>query len=269
VSRLSFKLSLLLGAALVPHAVQAGAWLMPEGHGQIVVTGTASQATRSFDNGGGLQATPRYSKDELNALLEYGVTGWLTAIATPSLQHVDIAPPTGAQRTGFGNSEFGARALIAHGDSWGNSWVLSAQGTVLAPGTVDNGNPAALGYTGVDIDLRGLLGASFTLGGWPAFVDLQLAQRFRTGGPPSEMRADVTFGLRAAARWLLLAQAFNVVSEGSGDPLFPQNRYHKLQMSVIYNITPQWALQGGAFTTFAGSNSVQENGLLAGVWYRF
>ena len=39
--------------------------------------------------------------------MEYGVTDWLTAIAVPSLQHVDIAAPTDASRTGFGNSEFG------------------------------------------------------------------------------------------------------------------------------------------------------------------
>jgi hypothetical protein len=27
--------------------------------------------------------------------------------------------------------------------------------------------------------------------------------------------------------------------------------------------------QGGAFTTFAGRNALQENGLLGGLWYRF
>ena len=40
-------------------------------------------------------------------------------------------------------------------------------------------------------------------------------------------------------------------------------------MSVIYDLTPQWSLQGGAFTTFAGSNALQENGVVTGVWYRF
>jgi hypothetical protein len=28
-------------------------------------------------------------------------------------------------------------------------------------------------------------------------------------------------------------------------------------------------VQGGAFTTFAGRNALQENGLLTGLWYRF
>jgi hypothetical protein len=255
----------LLLSATLPQAAGAGAWLMPEGGGQIVVTGAGSSATRVFDSAGHLQSTPRYNKTELQALMEYGVTDWLTAIAIPSLQHVDIGAPTDARRTGFGNSEFGARARVLQ-DS---DWVLSAQGTVRVPGTLDTGNPAAVGYTGFDVDLRGLFGASFALGGLPAFVDVQVAQRFRTGGPPSEARIDLTFGLRTAQQWLLLAQQFNVISEGSGSAPFTSHNYHKLQLSVIYDLTPQWSLQGGAFTTFAGRNALQENGVITGVWYRF
>jgi hypothetical protein len=258
-------LSLLLSASLVPQAAHAGAWLAPEGHGQVVVTGTASSAGRAFDSDGRLQDTPRYNKYELQALMEYGVTDWLTAIAIPTLQHVDIAPPTDASRSGFGNSEFGSRIRVIQQDNW----VLSAQGTVRVPATGDTNNPAAIGYTGTDVDLRMLYGVSFPLDGMPAFFDAQLAQRFRTGGPPSEARLDLTFGLRTAQQWLLLLQQFNVVSEGSGSPPFTSNNYHKLQFSVIYDFAPQWSVQGGAFTTFAGRNALQENGLLTGVWYRF
>lgn len=256
---------MLLPAALMHQPSHAGAWLAPEGHGQIIVTGTASTANKAFDTRGSLQSTPRYSKTELQALMEYGVTDWLTALAIPSLQHVDIAAPTDAQRTGFGNSEFGARARVAQD----GNWVLSAQATVRIPGTFDAGNLAAVGYTGFDVDLRGLFGASFALGGLPAFVDIQLAQRFRAGGPPSEARLDLTFGLRTAEQWLLLLQQFNVISEGSGREPFTSNNYHKLQASLVYDLTPQWSLQGGAFTTFAGRNALQENGLITGLWYRF
>src|SRR6185436_10603583 len=100
-------------------------------------------------------------------------------------------------------------------------------------------------YTGVEIDIRGLFGYSFAAFGMPAFVDVQLAQRVRTGGPPNETRADFTFGLRTAQQWLLLAQAFNVWSQGSGSALFPAYDYHKLQLSVLYELNPQWAVQAG------------------------
>ena len=265
MSRIGVRLLLLLSAALVPQAAGGGAWLAPEGHGQVIVTGSVSAATSAFDSAGHLQSTPRISKTELQALIEYGLTDWLTAMAIPSLQHVGIAAPTDAQRTGFGNSEFGARARVMQQDNW----VLSAQGTVRVPGTLDTGNPAAVGSTGFDVDLRGLFGLSFALGGLPAFVDVQLAQRFRAGGPPSEARVDLTFGLRTAPQWLVLVQQFNVVSEGSGRAPFMSNNYHKLQLSLVYDLAPQWSLQGGAFTTFAGRNALQENGLVTGVWYRF
>jgi hypothetical protein len=264
VSRIGARFLLLLSAA-VPQAANAGAWLMPDQHGQVVVTGTASSAVKAFDAGGGLQSTPRYNKSELQVLMEYGVTDWLTAIAIPSLQHVDIAAPTDARRTGLGNTEFGARTRVLQE----SNWVLSAQGTVRVPGTFDTNNPAAVGYTGFDVDLRGLFGASFVLGGLPTFVDMQLAQRFRTGGPPNEARIDLSFGIRPEQRWLVLLQQFNVISEGAGDAAFPSNNYHKLQLSVIYDLAPQWSVQGGAFTTFAGRNALQENGLLGGLWYRF
>jgi hypothetical protein len=268
VSRTAFRLSLLIAlieAGPMPRTALAGAWLAPEGHGQIVVTGTASSASKAFDSSGDLQSTPRYTKTELQALMEYGVTDWLTTIAMPSLQHVDIAAPIDAQRTGLGNSEFGARARVMQDANW----VLSAQGTVRVPGTGDTNNPAAVGYTGFDFDLRALYGVSFALGGLPAFADIQLAQRFRTGGPPDEARLDLTLGVRAARQWLLLLQQFNVISEGSGRAPFTSNNYHKLQFSVVYDVTPRWSVQGGAFTTFAGRNALQENGVLTGVWYRF
>jgi hypothetical protein len=39
--------------------------------------------------------------------------------------------------------------------------------------------------------VRGLLGHSFVVGTWPAFFDMQVAQRFRAGGAPDEFRADI------------------------------------------------------------------------------
>src|SRR4051794_23180965 len=190
--RIALRLLLLASAASMPQAASGGAWLMPADHGQVVVTGTTSAATNAFDNDGHSKSTPRYTKSELQALIEYGVTDWLTAIAIPSLQHVGIAAPTDASRTGAGNSEFGARARILQT----TDWVLSGQATVRVPGTFDTGNPAALGYTGFDVDLRALFGASFTLSGLPVSVGVRLGGRRRPGGPPSEARIDFTVGIR-------------------------------------------------------------------------
>ena len=164
----------------------------------------------------GSASTPRYDKDEAQLLVEYGLTDRLTAIVNPGLQHIDIAAPTDAQRTGLGYTEFGAR----YGFYEDQNWVLSGQATLRLPGTTDTSNPAAIGYTDVEADFRALLGHNFMLGDMPAFFDLEAAQRERSGGLPSEFRADATFGVKVLPQWLLLAQSFNVISEGAGNPLY-------------------------------------------------
>ena len=133
----------------------------------------------------------------------------------------------------------------------------------------DRSNPAAVGYTSYEADVRALLGHGFTLGGMPSFIDVQLAQRFSTSGAPNEFRADLTFGIRPSERWLLLAQSFNVMSEGAGGWAYSSYEYYKLQLSAVYSITPALGVQAGAFTTYAGRNALQENGGILGVWYKF
>jgi hypothetical protein len=107
------------------------------------------------------------------------------------------------------------------------------------------------------------------IGAMPAFIDLEAAQRQRGDGAPNEFRADGTFGVQVMPRWMLLAQSFNVVSEGQVSPIFGSYEYFKLQLSAVYSLTPTWSLQGGGFTTYAGSNALQENGAVFGVWHQF
>ncbi len=168
-----------VGAVLLvmaaPAAAFAGAWTLPEGTGQWLASLTAATATDYFDSGG-LASTPRYNKVEAQLLVEYGLTDRLTAIVNPGLQHIDIAAPTDAQRTGLGYTEFGAR----YGFYEGQNWVLSGQATLRLPGTTDTSNPAAIGYTDVEADFRALVGHNFMLGDMPAFFDLEVAQRERS-----------------------------------------------------------------------------------------
>ncbi len=250
-----------LGLLVPSSAAFAGAWTLPEGSGLAVIAMSASSATKAFQD----LTVPRYNKVELQGLIEYGITDRLTFILSPGLQHIDIGSPVDAKRTGLGCTEIGGRYLI-----WRNStWVVSGQATARIPGMSETSNPAAIGYTGYDADVRALLGHSFTLGGMPSFIDMQLAQRFSAGGSPSEFRADLTFGVRTSDRWLLLAQSFNVMSEGSAGWAYGSYEYYKFQFSGVYFITPALGMQAGAFTTYAGRNALQENGGILGLWYKF
>jgi hypothetical protein len=263
--RLGIRCILAIGLMSSTTAAFAGAWTLDAGTGELIVTGTAMQAGNAFDSGSKLRSIPRYGKEEAQALIEYGVTNWFTAMFQPSLQHVNIAAPFSAERSGLGYADIGGRLRIWSDDSW----VVSAQATFRMPGVFDKTNPAAIGYVDPEIDIRGLVGYSFKAGRLPAFVDVQVAQRFRLGGPPDEFRTDITFGIRPVDRWLFLAQSFNVVSEGTGTWGFGSFAYHKFQLSAVYALTPALSLQFGGYSTYWGRNALQENGLVVGAGYRF
>jgi hypothetical protein len=263
--RVGIRCILAVGLMSTATAAFAGAWTLDAGTGELIITGTAMQATSVFDSNSKLQSIPRYSKEEAQALIEYGVTNWFTAMLQPSLQHVNIAAPFGAERGGLGYTDIGGRARIWSDDSW----VVSAQATFRIPGVLDKTNPAAIGYTDPEIDIRGLVGYSFKAGTLPAFIDVEVAQRFRLGGPPDEFRTDITFGIRPVDRWLFLAQSFNVVSEGAGTWGFGSFAYHKFQLSAVYALTPTLSLQLGGYSTYWGRDALQENGLVVGAWYKF
>lgn len=255
-----------LGLFALPTTAFAGAWTLEAGTGQAALIGTLSQASQVFDWKGNVVSAPRYTKFELQGLLEYGATDRLTLMFLPGMQHIDIDIPGNPNRTGLGYTEFGGRYQILSGPSW----VFSGQVTARVPGTYDSGNPAAIGYTDFETDVRALFGYNFSVAGIPTFINLEVAQRFRFGGPPDEFRFDATVGVRPAPNWLLLAQTFSVWSEGAGDaPFLTSYDYHKFQLSVVYQLTPRWAVQFGGFTTFAGTNALQENGVLLGTWYKF
>jgi protein XagA len=255
-----------LGLCSLPSLAWSGAWTLPEGTGQWIATVCASAATNYFNMSANLAPTPRYDKDELQLLIEYGLTDQLTAIFSPSLQQIDIAAPTSAERAGFGYTEFGARYAFLQEPTW----VFSGQATLRVPGTTDTSNPAAIGYTDVEADIRALVGHNFAVSDMPAFFDLEVAERVRTAGYPSEFRFDATVGVKILPQWLLVAQSFNVVSEGSGVSLFGGSYdYFKLQLSAVHTVAPNWWLQGGVFTTYIGYNALQENGLLIAVWHQF
>ena len=256
---------LVIGMTASPIAARAAAWTLDAGSGNAILTGTASSSDQIFNASRNTRPTPRYGKFELTGLVEYGATNWFTLMLSPQLQHIDIASPIDAQRTGIGYTEFGGRAKFYDV----NSWVFSAQATVRVPGAAPSSNPATIGYTDTQIDVRGLAGRSFTVGTWPAFLDLQVAQRFRNGGAPDEFRADFSFGVRPSENWTLLSQSFNVVSEGAGTWGLPSYDYFKVQLSAVYQMTPAVSLQFGGFTAYTGRNALQENGVVLGAWFKF
>lgn len=259
-----WALSIALGVA-GPSAF-AGAWTQPAGVGAAYLSTTATSNDRYFDDHGSAFTNEAYRKIETQLSVEYGLTDSLTGFVGTSLLRTSVGGASGDSYFGPGYTDFGLRKRIyTNGAN-----VFSVEASARVPGASNSGNPAEVGYTGMEYDLRVLYGRSFELGNRPAFANAELALRVRNGAPPNEYRIDLTLGARPARQWLVLLQSFSVISDGAGRGAFgAPYRYFKIQPSVVWEFTSKWSAQLGAVATVAGRNSWREQGAVASLWRRF
>ena len=254
---------LVCTVAAVPRTAVAGAFLMDEGFGQFIAGIGFSEGSRRFDSRGTAQPTPAYRKILASGYLEYGWRSWLTLVAAPTLARQNGVAAN--QVTGSDGSAFGARLLL-----YGRpGTVVSLQALVQPPLGGDRASQLATGGArALATDLRLQIGKGFALGTWPAFIDVAPGVRLRADPFPNEARLDLAFGLRPIPRLMILMQDFISVAPARG-PAIQRTSYAKLQGSVVFDLTPRWSVQIGAFRTIAGYNAVRETGPQAALWVRF
>ena len=262
-----FPLALLAAAGgLTGGGIEAawgGAWLMPPGEGQIIADTSFSDSTRAFDANGHLIPVPSYRKFELGTYLEYGLTNWLTVVASPSYDRIQNPPP-GQSYNGLGQSEIAARVGLYRTDTS----VLSLQAGLRSPGAsfANSLGPFEV-RRAASLDIRGMAGRNVVVAGMEGFVEAQAGYRFYAAGQPGEWRIDLTMGLRPFPSVLVMLQSFTSIVDGSLQ--FGHVSWTKLQPSLVYDIAPNWSVQIGGFITVAGINAGRELGPTAGIWYRF
>ncbi|MFG1319959.1 hypothetical protein [Xanthobacter autotrophicus] len=256
--------ALMLFAAL---PARAGAWTQEEGHGQVILQGSAVHSGSEFGPSSKLYDSRPYDKVEATLVFEYGASDWLTLIIAPQFLAVDLGAPAPSSYAGPGYTDAGARVRIYNE----NDVVVSAQVVGRLPGTGNSQSAAAVGYEDAELDLRLLAGWSFPLFGKAAFLDLEAAQRLRFGDPPDEFHLDLTLGVRVAERWQVLFQSFNVISEGAGEgPYFGTSyEYYKLQLGAAYDLSEAVTLGIALVSTVFARNAPQENGVVLTGFYRF
>lgn len=245
----------------------AGAWTLPPAQSEFWSTTTIASAGSAFGPGYALQTGTAYTKVEQTIFGEMGMADGITVILGSQFLAISVDGSRPSTYAGMGYTDFGARVRLWE-DGGG---IVSMQVIGRAPGAAGSANPAAIGYTQWEADFRLLAGFSFMLLGMPAFVDLQIAQRQRWGDPPDEARLDLTVGAEVAPGWKLMAQSFNVISEGAGTgPDFDLSyAYYKGQVAALVEIDPHMRVGLAAFTTYLARNFPQENGLVLWVNYRF
>lgn len=259
--------SFLCGVVCSPWPAFAGAWTLPPGRSEFWTSTSIAAAGSAFGPGYGRTDGANYRKVEQNVLFEYAARDGVTLLFGTQFLAVTVTGPQRAQYAGPGYTDMGARLRLLEGDNW----VVSAQMVARAPGVGDAQSPAATGYRDWEADVRLLAGGSFKLFGRPAFLDLEFAQRQRFGDPPDEFRLDATLGVEVAPGWLLMAQSFNVISEGCGAaPDFDRSyAYYKAQIAGLVAVDAHLSVGLAGFTTLIARNFPQERGAVLAVRYRF
>jgi protein XagA len=244
----------------------AGAWLREIGRTEIIFSNQWSNASQGFDARGKRLSIGKFSKLSSQITAEYGLTNEVTLIAGVNGQQQRMAHFGFSQKgTNIGGLA-GARAKI-----WSSQQtIVSAQATTeLNTEQQPKSQLSRRFEPPVSTDLRLLLGHSFTVFGVSSFVDLQSAYRWRGGAHANEMHLDVTLGTRPFQRTLLLFQSFNSLAiERDRRAGSKSLRRHKLQTSLVYDVTDKVSLQAGVFMTVAGRESFRERGGLLALWWK-
>jgi hypothetical protein len=272
------------GSVFAAPTATGGAFLWPEGQGQVIVTTTFSSANKAYDPRGRLIDMPFYRKFETQAYVEYGALDWLTIVAQPGymnfhgassqLDHLSLltrqaklgAPlsiggPPGPHYAGLAVGSLGARLRVLEL----GRYVVSLEASLRTA------TPSAQKFLdmrdALQADVRLQLGRSIEVFGLPGFYDAQIGYRTRARSGGGEIRADLTYGLRPLSDVLLLAQSFSALTPGATRANFSYSQ--KFQVSAVYDVMTNVSLQIGAVAALQGANSSAERGLIGAVWYRF
>lgn len=248
----------------IPAMAHAGAWTLPEGAAQVISMSTISDANKSYDAHGNATERVSFRKTFTSIYAEYGWNDWLTFVATPEYANaISAAPGRMTQKARDFAFSGGARVRLFNGDS-----VFSLQALARSAGAFEL-DTSFRQKPGADFELRALYGTHFELFGRDGCFDIQIAQRWATGGRPDEVPVDLTLLYDIGWDTQALLQTFNAVSEGHGRPPFGSYRYHKLALSVVRPVWGSTSLQVGAFTSPAGINALRERGIFLSLWTRF
>lgn len=263
----------LLGAACLIVAqsaalpARADAFLEPVGTGKIILTAIGETSGRYWGSDGKLAATSGYRKFGLSAHVEYGVAESLTLFGRQQGGALFLKPDAGGAPVAKGEAGtmLGARfGLFSRGP-----FVLSGEAQISGGVDVEGLAPGARGR-GAAVELRLAAGASFPLLARPAFATLSIGPRIAAAASldtGSGMRADVTFGVRPLKRVMVLLQSSNRFYERTA--FAPRGRSHRLQASVVWDLTTRISIQAGVFGAVAGRAERRQTGALLAVWRKF
>jgi hypothetical protein len=253
-----------LALCLAPAAAHAGAWTLNKGDAQVITETIVSSANKSFDANSDPTEDVIFRKTFTSVYAEYGWNDWLTLVAVPEYASaISAGPGRATDHTNDFAVSGGARVRL-----FDDAGVLSVQALARSAGAFEL-DTSFDEKSGEEFELRALYGTHFEALGRDGCFDVEIAQRWATGGRPDEVPIDLSAMIDVGWKTQALLQSFNVVSEGAGRPPFDHYRYHKLALSLVRPVWGQTSLQLGGFLSPAGQNALEERGIFVSLWTKF
>lgn len=259
--------AIMLCISLWPCAAWAGAWPQRPGHLQLIVPFTHTWATEDYDASGESQRRNRFSKNELQPYLEYGLYSELTLVGSLALTR-EKSSWLGTQTVNRGLSrvEVGTRWALG---TWQDAY-FSVQPMFIWHGSMSQDDPFASKRGDVDSELGITMGQHFELWGYDGFSDNLIAYRLRPGDRMDETKVNLTLGitLKPGRQIMLKSESFATIASGdatANDPI----QSNKLGLSLVQRVDKVVSIELSYMSSLTGRNTIKEQSLGVALWYDF
>ncbi|MCE9649513.1 MAG: hypothetical protein K8R18_07810 [Parvibaculum sp.] len=245
----------------------AGAWPQAPGALQIIVPFTSTRATEAYDSDGKSQRRNRYTKEELAPYIEYGLTGGVTLVGNVALTHERSSwiGKTIADRS-VSRIEAGARFALG---TWQETF-FSIQPLLAWHGAESPSDPFASRRGDIDGEIDLTMGQNFKWLGMDGFTDNMIGIRIRPANRPSELKANLTIGVRPFERTMLMLKSESYVAFSRGGGPTPANlQSNKLGLSFVRELDKTVSMELNGMASISGRNTIKERSLGFALWYRF
>lgn len=269
VSRMRATLCILVAANFAGQSSAfAGAWPQRPGDIQIIVPFTNTSASKTYDGEGKIERRNRYAKQELSPYIEYGLAKDITLVTSVALTH-ERSSWLGTTLSDRAVSRIEAGARFALG-TWQDT-LFSIQPLFAWHGAESTGDAFSSRRGDIDGELDVTMGQNFKWLGMDGFTDNLIGIRVRPASRPSEMKVNLTIGVRPTARTMLMLKSESYASfSGSGDGTTPsQIQSNKLGLSFVRELDKTVSMEVAAMASVSGRNTIRERSLGFALWYRF
>jgi hypothetical protein len=245
----------------------AGAWPQAPGALQIILPFTTTRATETYDDDGKSQRRNRFTKQELSPYIEYGLSRNITLVSTLALTH-ERSSWLGSTTSDRSLSRIEAGARLALG-TWQDT-LFSLQPLVAWHGSESTSDPFASRRGDIDGELDLTMGQNFQWLGMEGFTDNLIGIRVRPADRPSELKANLTIGVRPTARTMLMLKSESYAAfSGGGGPNPANLRSSKLGISFVRELDKTVSMEFAGMASVSGRNTIKERSLGFALWYRF